>query len=137
MKYMMNYQPYIIENTNELIISIPLNTNKTKEILFQINEELKTNEESISELYRINKNLFKKINLLESKIENINKELNECKNKNEQLELKNKEIMDNLNILNNYKIEKEKKDLSKTLIYSKDLKKSSIIRESEITMINN
>ena len=43
---------YIIENTNELIISIPLNTNKIKEILFKINEELKTNEESISELNR-------------------------------------------------------------------------------------
>ena len=128
---------YIIENTNELIISIPLNTNKIKEILFKIDEELKTNEESISELYRINKNLFKKINILESKIENIKKELNECKNKNDQLESKNKEIMDNLNILNNYKIEKEKKYLSKTLIYSKDLKKSSIIKENEISIINN
>ena len=128
---------YIIENTNELIISIPLNTNKIKEILFKINEEIKTNEESISELYRINKNLFKKINILESKIENINKELNECKNKNQKLELKNKEIIDNLNILNNYKIEKEKKDLSKTLIYSKDLKKSEIIKENEISIINN
>ena len=63
--------------------------------------------------------------------------MNECKNKNEQSESKNKEIMDNLNILNNYKKEKEKKYLSKTLIYSEELKKSEITNENEIIMINN
>ena len=149
----------IFENTNELIISIPLNSNKINEILFKLNEEIKTNEESISELIRVNKTLFKKINLLESKIEyinkelnecknkykqlelknneNINKELNECKNKNKELELKNNEIIYNLNILNNYKKEKEKKHIFKSLIYTEDLKKSTIIKENEINMINN
>jgi len=127
----------IFENTNELIISIPLNSNIIKEILFKLNEEIKTNEESISDLYKINKTLFKKINLLESKIENINKELNECKNKNKQLELKNNEIMDNLNILKYYKIGKENKYLFQTLLYDEELKKSAIINENEIKMINN
>ena len=149
----------IFENTNELIISIPLNSNKINEILFKLNEEIKTNEESISELIRVNKTLFKKINLLESKIEyinkelnecknkykqlelknneNINKELNECKNKNKELELKNNEIIYNLNILNNYKKEKENKHIFKSLIYGEELKKSDIIKENEINMINN
>ena len=127
----------IFEKTNELIISIPLNSNIIKEILFKLNEEIKTNEESISDLYKINKTLFKKINLLESKIENINKELNECKNKNKQLELKNNEIMDNLNILKYYKIGKENKYLFQTLLYDEELKKSAIINENEIKMINN
>ncbi len=77
-----NNKPIIVEESNKLILSIPISTTKIKEIKFEINEKEKSDKEKIQELYLIINNLKtyydsiiqqqnNKINQLEDKIAKI------------------------------------------------------------------
>ena len=94
-------KPSIIEETNKFLLSIPLPTTKIKEIIFEINEEEKSDKEKIAELYLIISNLKEQILLnnneiirknieLTSKVEEQNKEIEELKKKINEI-TKNKE----------------------------------------------
>ena len=85
-------KPSVIEETNKFLLSIPLPTTKIKEIIFEINEEEKSDKEKIAELYLIISNLKEQILLnnneiirknieLTSKVEEQNKEIEELKKK--------------------------------------------------------
>ncbi len=106
-------KPSIIEETNKFLLSIPLPTTKIKEIIFEINEEEKSDKEKIAELYLIISNLKEQILLnnneiirknieLTSKVEEQNKEI-------EELKKKIIEITKNQESWIEYKKEKEKK----------------------------
>ena len=110
-----NSKPSIIEETNKFLLSIPLPTTKIKEIIFEINEEEKSDKEKIEELYLIISNLKEQILLnnnennitkkenieLTSKVEKQNKEI-------EELKKKINEILKNNESLLEYKKEKDK-----------------------------
>ena len=66
-----NVEIRLIENINNLIISVPLPTSKIKEITFQLNEDKKTEQDEINNLNRI---------------------ILELKNENTQLKKEKKEI---------------------------------------------
>ena len=70
-------QTKIIEETNQIIINIPTDNLKIKEILFIVNEKIKNDKETINELLSIISNLKQEINDLKTnKIENINEKIN-------------------------------------------------------------
>ena len=94
-----NSKPVIIEETNKFLLSIPLPTTKIKEIIFEINEEEKSDKQKIEELYLIISNLKEQILLNKnennlkkeiieytSKVEKQNKEIEELKKKNRKLD---------------------------------------------------
>ena len=54
--------PSIIEESERIILKIPLNTSKIKEITFFINKKTKNNNEKIDELYLIISHLKNQIN---------------------------------------------------------------------------
>ena len=79
----------IIEETNSIYISIPIEHSKLKEILFEVNEIIKNDSEKINELFSIISNMKKEIK--EFKEQFKNEEINNLKedNKNMKQEIKN------------------------------------------------
>ena len=96
--------PSIIEESEGIILKIPLNTSKIKEITFFINKKTKNNNEKIDELYliishlknQINKELLLKLNEQNdeiNKLKNIfNQQNNEMNNFRKIIEEQNKKI---------------------------------------------
>ena len=73
--------PSIIEESEGIILKIPLNTSKIKEITFFINKKTKNNNEKIDELYLIISYLKNQINKeLLLKLNEQNDEINRLKN---------------------------------------------------------
>ena len=73
-------KPYLIEDTNNLLLYIPLSTTKIKEIILELNKKEKTDKEKIDDLYLIINNLKlhynDQINELNKKIEKQNEKIN-------------------------------------------------------------
>ena len=103
----------IIEETNSIYISIPIEHSKLKEILFEVNEIIKNDSEKINELFSIIsimkkemkefKEQFKneEINNLKEEIKNLKKEINDLKGNNNNLNEKNNNIKEDISIINN------------------------------------
>ena len=70
----------IIEETNSIYISIPIEHSKLKEILFEVNEIIKNDSEKINELFSIISNMKKEIK--EFKEQFKNEEINNLKDEN-------------------------------------------------------
>ena len=83
-----NNKPSIIEDTNKILLFIPLSTSKFKELIIEIKEKEKNDKEKIEELYKIISNLQEQI-LLNNNENNFKKEINELTSK---IEKQNKEI---------------------------------------------
>ena len=73
----------VLENSNEILLKIPLEGLKFKEITFHLDEKKYDEKQNINDLYLIIKNLINKNNILESnqekleeKIKNLEKEIN-------------------------------------------------------------
>ena len=121
--------PELIENENNIIINIPIDLSKFKEIVLILNEQSKTDKEICRDLYDIVCDLKKQIDKIEiDKIE-----------KNEKINLLNKEIEELKKIINNYSIQinncnKEIENLSND---NKNLKEKMDSLENELTHIKN
>ena len=105
-------QTKIIEETNQIIINIPVEYLKIKEILFVINEKIKNDKETINELLSIISNINEKINNLEKENEIIKQYLpylEEYKKKQDEIKIKIKNL-DSLIIENNIKYNKTLKN---------------------------
>lgn len=72
---------HLIEETNSLILGIPINTKKIKECLFQIDEKISDTKQKIDELYSYINTLLDKIKELENKNQSLEKSLNEINEK--------------------------------------------------------
>ena len=72
---------HLIEETNSLILGIPINTKKIKESLFQIDEKISDTKQKIDELYSYINTLLNKIKDLENKNQSLEKSLNEINEK--------------------------------------------------------
>ena len=72
---------HLIEETNSLILGIPINTKKIKECLFQIDEKISDTKQKIDELYSYINTLLNKIKDLENKNQSLEKSLNEINEK--------------------------------------------------------
>ena len=116
--------PSIIEESEGIILKIPLNTSKIKEITFFINKKTKNNNEKIDELYLIISHLKNQINKeLLFKLNEQNDEINELKNIVNQ---QNNEI-------NNFrKIIEEQNKKIEILIQNSKEKKEKIFEDSII-----
>ena len=86
----------IIEETNSVIISIPLPSSKIKEIIFELKEDEKNDKEIIKELMKL-------VNEQKNEISNLKEELNELKNFKKEVSLLFKNYINNLDsiIINN------------------------------------
>ena len=113
-------QTKIIEETNQIIINIPTDNLKIKEILFVVYEKIKNDKETINELLSIVSNLKQEINDLKTnKIENNNEKIN---NLEKEFNSKLNEKINNLESkINN--LEKENEILKQYLPYLEDKKK--------------
>ena len=80
-----NKNPNLIEDSNKLIISIPISTTKIKEIIFEMEEKEKTDKEKIQELYSIIKNLK---SFYDNQIKELNQKIEKQNNKIEQQNIK-------------------------------------------------
>ena len=83
----------ILEETNQIIINIPVDNLKIKEILFSVDEKKKNEKETINELISIISNLKNEINELKlnknnEEIKKINEKMNIIKNENNDLKEK-------------------------------------------------
>ena len=116
--------PSIIEESEGIILKIPLNTSKIKEITFFINKKTKNNNEKIDELYLIISHLKNQINKeLLFKLNEQNDEINKLKNIVNQ---QNNEI-------NNFrKIIEEQNKKIEILIQNSKEKKEKIFEDSII-----
>ena len=125
---LLNKNQYkIIEETNKIYISIPVEHLKVKEILIVVNEIIKNDSEKINELFSIISTMKQEIKELKEKIQN-NYEIKDLKEENNNIkeEMKNmkenniKEIKDlkeelkNVNRINENK-EKEIEELKKEI----------------------
>jgi len=97
---MNNNNPNIKEDSNKLLISIPLSIAKIKEIILEINEKEKPDKEKIKELYEMINNLEliynNQIKELDNKIQNQNNIIQEQNNK---IKKQNKKIKNINNII--------------------------------------
>ena len=120
----------IIENNNFLILSIPLNNFKFKEITFKLNKEEKIDKDKINELYSIIKEQKQEIDYLKNEINNMNNIIKEllmfkeeitkekfCLTKKDDIFFDSKIIADNINYIN----------LLKTGISPNKIKKTEIL----------
>ena len=119
----------IIEETNSIYISIPIEHSKLKEILFEVNEIIKNDSEKINELFSIISNMKQEIKNLIEEIktlkENSLKNLNE-KNNEEYKTLKDnnlKEIKDENKIL--------KEEINNLKEEIKNMKKNNLKEKKE------
>ena len=103
-----NSKPVIIEETNKFLLSIPLPTTKIKEIIFEINEEEKSDKQKIEELYLIISNLKEQI-LLNKNENNLKKEIIELTSKVEEQNKEIEELKKKIESWIEYKKEKDKK----------------------------
>ena len=103
-----NSKPVIIEETNKFLLSIPLPTTKIKEIIFEINEEEKSDKQKIEELYLIISNLKEQI-LLNKNEKNLKKEIIELTSKVEEQNKEIEELKKKIESWIEYKKEKDKK----------------------------
>ena len=102
-------QTKIIEETNQIIINIPTDNLKIKEILFVVYEKIKNDKETINELLSIVSNLKQEINDLKTnKIENINEKINNLEKENKEFKKDNSILKEKVNNL-----EKEIKEFKK------------------------
>ncbi len=102
-------QTKIIEETNQIIINIPVEHLKIKEILFIVNEKIKSDKETINELLSIISNLKEEINDLKTnKIENINEKINNLEKENKEFKKDNSTLKEKVNNL-----EKENEEFKK------------------------
>jgi hypothetical protein len=116
--------PSIIEESEGIILKIPLNTSKIKEITFFINKKTKNNNEKIDELYLIISHLKNQINKeLLFKLNEQNDEINKLKNIVNQQN----------NEMNNFrKIIEEQNKKIEILIQNSKEKKEKIFEDSII-----
>jgi leucyl aminopeptidase len=116
--------PSIIEESEGIILKIPLNTSKIKEITFFINKKTKNNNEKIDELYLIISHLKNQINKeLLFKLNEQNDEINKLKNIFNQQN----------NEMNNFrKIIEEQNKKIEILIQNSKEKKEKIFEDSII-----
>ena len=116
--------PSIIEESEGIILKIPLNTSKIKEITFFINKKTKNNNEKIDELYLIISHLKNQINKeLLFKLNEQNEEINKLKNIFNQQN----------NEMNNFrKIIEEQNKKIEILIQNSKEKKEKIFEDSII-----
>ena len=126
-----------------MLLNIPLNTTKIKEIIFELNEIEKNDKEKFKEIYSIISNYHKEIEDLKKIIENKNKEIGELKNKiNDINQNKNKEIAElksNINKIkenNRKEFEELKQIINENKENIKALIKNEIICEYNIKNIN-
>ena len=137
-------QTKIIEETNQIIINIPTDHIKIKEMLFIVFEKIKNDKETINELLFIISNLKEEINDLKTnKIENINEKVNNLEKENKEFKKDNstlKEKVHNLEKEFNSKLnekinnlEKENEILKQYLPYLEQYKK----KQDEIKIIKN
>ena len=99
-------QTKIIEETNQIIINIPTDHIKIKEILFDVYEKIKNDKETINELLSIVSNLKQEIDDLKTnKIENINEQINNLEKENKEFKKDNSKLNEKINNL-----EKENKE---------------------------
>ena len=96
----------VLENSNGMILKIPLEGLKFKEITFHLDEKKLDEKQTIKDLYAIVKNLINKNNILESnqekleeKVKNLEKEINLLKDYINQKKNNNKNKIENLNSL--------------------------------------
>ena len=102
-------QTKIIEETNQIIINIPTDHIKIKEILFDVYEKIKNDKETINELLSIISNLKEEINDLKTnKIENINEKINNLEKENKEIKKDNSTLKEKVNNL-----EKENEEFKK------------------------
>ena len=112
-------QTKIIEETNQIIINIPTDHIKIKEILFIVYEKIKNDKETINELLSIISNLKEEINDLKTnKIENINEKINNLEKENKEFKKDNSTLNEKINNL-----EKENEILKQYLPYLEEYKK--------------
>ena len=93
-------QTKIIEETNQIIINIPTDNLKIKEILFVVYEKIKNDKETINELLSIISNLKEEINDLKTnKIENINEKVNNLEKENKEFKKDNSTLKEKVHNL--------------------------------------
>ena len=132
-------QTKIIEETNQIIINIPTDHIKIKELLFIVNEKIKNDKETINELLSIISNLKQEINDLKTnKIENINEKINNLEKENKEFKKDNSTLNEKINNL-----EKENEILKQYIPYLEEYKKkcddkkqNKIIRNLDSKIIN-
>ena len=115
-RLMKKNQFEIIEQTNQIYISIPVEYVKVKEILFVVNEITKNDSEKINELFSIISNMKKEMK--EFKEQFKNEEINNLKDENKILkeEIKNiKEEIQNMKENNLKEIKEENKNIKKEI----------------------
>ena len=146
---MNNNNPNLKEDSNKLLISIPLSITKIKEIILEINEKEKSDKEKIKELYEMINNLKliynNEIKELDNKIQNQNNIIKEQNNKiedqnnkinniNNIIKEQNKKIQEQDNKINelNNKIEKQNKqtDELNKFVFPKEFNDSIIINKN-------
>ena len=108
-------QTKIIEETNQIYISIPIENVKIKEILFVVNEIIKNDSEKINELFSIISNMKQEIKEFKEKINN-NDEINNLKEENKKIKEENISL---------------KEKMQEFLLYIPDLKEIKAILETE------
>jgi len=152
---MNNNNPNIKEDSNKLLISIPLSIAKIKEIILEINEKEKPDKEKIKELYEMINNLEliynNQIKELDNKIQNqnniIQEQNNKIKKQNKKIKNINNIIKDQNNKINeqntkinelNNKIEKQnkQKDELDNIIFPKEFNDSIIINKNFSYILN-
>ena len=110
---MNNNNPNLKEDSNKLLISIPLSITKIKEIILEINEKEKSDKEKIKELYEMINNLKllynNEIKELNNKIQNQNNIIQEQNDKINNINNIIQEQNDKINNINNIIQEKNNK----------------------------
>jgi len=152
---MSTNNPNLKEDSNKLLVCIPLSITKIKEIILEINEKEKSDKEKIKELYEIINKLKllydNEIKELDNKVQNqnniiqeqnnkIQEQNNKIKNINNIIQEQNNKIQKQNNKINelNNKIENQKNlinELNK-FIFPKEHKDSIIINKNNSYILN-
>ena len=113
---MKKNQSKIIEETNQIYISIPVEYVKVKEILFVVNEIIKNDSEKINELFSIISNMKQEIKEFKEQIKI--EEINNLKEENKILKKEIKDLKEEIKNMkeNNLKeIKEENKNVKKEI----------------------
>jgi len=123
----------IIEETNSIYISIPIEHSKLKEILFEVNEIIKNDSEKINELFSIISNMKKEIK--EFKEQFKNEEINNLKEENKNMKQEIKNLKEEINNLKeeNKNLKEEIKNIINNM--NPSMNKSKIL-ENQINNLN-
>ncbi len=121
-------QTKILEDTNFISISIPIESLKIKEILFVINELEKNDNEKMQEIFSLILEMKTEIKKLNEDNKKLNEEIKKLNEDNKQLNEDNKNLKEQLKIYIPYLEEyKKKRD---------DKKQNKIIRNLDSKIIN-